>query len=98
PPPLHSLPTRRSSDLPLAPPQLPGRDAVRHPQYLVFRQRWPAPDSIPAQQQLQGGERIHAAAQQVTGKAGQGDVTLAFGNPYGRDRKSTRLNSSHVKN
>src|SRR5207249_11134046 len=79
PPPLHSFPTRRSSDL--HPPLLPG-DAGQQPEDRRARRERHRPG---APQPDRGAARSRIGPAQPPG-----------GETAGRDRKSTRLNSSHV--
>src|SRR5690606_41554562 len=79
---LHSFPTRRSSDL-RAGPEPP---AVRMRPIISI-----APPNVSARKKIHARQtrwkvRNHCAA-----------ATSGAGNPRGSDRKSTRLNSSHVK-
>src|SRR5690606_40841967 len=90
--PLHSFPTRRSSDLPsthtlwrLSVPSTSPAFLQDLPQLIEWggALRWLWSD-LPASQ-----------LREETAK--QGGTATAFRHPHDQDRKSTRLNSSHVK-
>src|SRR5690606_41743320 len=94
PPDLHSLPTRRSSDLHL---HVPGDEDVEREPQIVHQPRMHAADLL---QPL--GRELQPVADLLVGELHQvlvDDVAdmLEICGESDEDRKSTRLNSSHVK-
>src|SRR5690606_39579899 len=89
-----SFPPRRSSDLgghlPLAAEARQAR-VVEPPERELER------DLAPALAVARAVDHSHAAAAELGQELEAGDVTERRGAHLGRDRKSTRLNSSHVK-
>src|SRR5205807_2997457 len=79
---LHSFPTRRSSDLPSA---LPG-----------FQGRKPPLFGILHQLRLQRQMPVLLQPDPAASRGGARPAPGGPGPPRGRDRKSTRLNSSHL--